>query len=199
MDRELLSRHAKAALGTTGCPGGEVQTRLGAGQDDQAREAAVEFQDIFGKENFYCEIMDHGIDIERRTMNELLGLAKELGMPLVATNDLHYTHAGDADAHAALLCVQSASTLDDPNRFKFDSQEFYLKSAAEMKALFSDSPAASRRSTAPRPTTRWASSTRWGSPATSASSPPSSAGRATTASGSAPVAGRPQALSSPTR
>jgi DNA polymerase-3 subunit alpha len=142
MDRELLSRYAEGVIATTGCVGGEVQTRLRLGQYDQARKAAAEFQDIFGKENFYCEIMDHGIDIERRTMNELLGLAKELGMPLVATNDLHYTHAGDADAHAALLCVQSASTLDDPNRFKFDSQEFYLKSAAEMKALFSDYPEA---------------------------------------------------------
>ncbi|GAA3744451.1 DNA polymerase III subunit alpha [Leifsonia bigeumensis] len=142
MDRELLSRYAEGVIATTGCVGGEVQTRLRLGQYDEARKAAAEFQDIFGKENFYCEIMDHGIDIERRTMTELLALAKELGMPLVATNDLHYTHPGDADAHAALLCVQSASTLDDPNRFKFDSQEFYLKSAAEMRALFSDHPEA---------------------------------------------------------
>ncbi|MBB5632034.1 DNA polymerase-3 subunit alpha [Cryobacterium mesophilum] len=142
MDREILSRYAEGVIATTGCVGGEVQTRLRLGQYDEARKAAAEFQDIFGKENFYCEIMDHGIDIERRTMAELLGLARELGMPLVATNDLHYTHAGDAEAHAALLCVQSGSTLDDPNRFKFDSQEFYLKSAGEMRALFSDYPEA---------------------------------------------------------
>lgn len=142
MDRELLQRYSEGVIATTGCVGGEVQTRLRLGQYSQARAAAAEFQDIFGKENFYCEIMDHGIDIERRTMSELLRLAKELDMPLVATNDLHYTHAGDAEAHAALLCIQSASTLDDPNRFKFDSQEFYLKSAAEMRALFSDHPEA---------------------------------------------------------
>ena len=142
MDRELLQRYSEGVIATTGCVGGEVQTRLRLGQYDEARKAASDFQDIFGKENFFCEIMDHGIDIERRTMTELLGLAKELGMPLVASNDLHYTHAADAGAHAALLCVQSASTLDDPNRFKFDSSEFYLKSAAEMRAVFSDHPEA---------------------------------------------------------
>ncbi len=86
--------------------GGEVQTRLRLGQYDAAKAAAAEFRDIFGKENFYAEVMDHGIDIERRTMKDLLRLAKELDLPLVATNDLHYTHAHDATAHAALLCVQ---------------------------------------------------------------------------------------------
>ncbi len=140
MDRELLSTYAKGVIATTGCVGGEVQTRLRLGQYDEARKAAAEFQDIFGKENFFAEIMDHGIDIERRTMSDLLRLAKDLGLPLLATNDLHYTHAHDATAHAALLCVQSASTLDDPNRFKFDSDEFYLKSAAQMRAMFSDHP-----------------------------------------------------------
>jgi len=142
MDRELLSRYSKGIIATTGCVGGEVQTRLRLGQYDEAKKAAADFQDIFGKENFFAEIMDHGIDIERRTMNELIRLAKELGMPLVASNDLHYTHAHDATAHAALLCVQSASTLDDPNRFKFDSDEFYLKSAAQMRHLFRDHPEA---------------------------------------------------------
>ncbi len=140
MDRDLLSRFSKGVIATTGCVGGEVQTRLRLGQYAEARAAAAEFQDIFGKENFFAEIMDHGITIERRTINDLLRLANELDMPLVATNDLHYTHAHDATAHAALLCVQSASTLDDPNRFKFDSDEFYLKSAAQMRALFSEHP-----------------------------------------------------------
>jgi DNA polymerase-3 subunit alpha len=142
MDRELLSKYAKGVIATTGCVGGEVQTRLRLGQYDEARQAAADFQDIFGKGNFFAEIMDHGIDIERRTMNDLLRLAKDLGLPLVASNDLHYTHAHDATAHAALLCVQSASTLDDPNRFKFDSNEFYLKSAGEMRHLFRDHPEA---------------------------------------------------------
>ena len=142
MDRELLSKYSKGVIATTGCVGGEVQTRLRLGQYAEARKAAADFQDIFGKENFFAEIMDHGIDIERRTMQDLLKLAKEMGMPLVASNDLHYTHAHDATAHAALLCVQSASTLDDPNRFKFDSDEFYLKSAAQMRDLFRDHPEA---------------------------------------------------------
>jgi DNA polymerase-3 subunit alpha len=142
MDRELLSKYAKGIIATTGCVGGEVQTRLRLGQYDEARRAAADFQDIFGKGNFFAEIMDHGIDIERRTMEDLLRLAKDLGLPLVATNDLHYTHAHDATAHAALLCVQSASTLDDPNRFKFDSDEFYLKSADQMRHLFRDYPEA---------------------------------------------------------
>ena len=142
MDRELLSQYSRGIIATTGCVGGEVQTRLRLGQYGEARKAAADFRDIFGAGNFFAEVMDHGIDIERRTMEDLLRLAKDLGLPLVATNDLHYTHAHDATAHAALLCVQSASTLDDPNRFKFDADEFYLKSASQMRHLFRDHPEA---------------------------------------------------------
>ena len=142
MDRELLAQYSKGVIATTGCVGGEVQTKLRLGLYQEAREAAAEFRDIFGPENFFAEIMDHGIGIERRTINELVDLAKDLKIPLLATNDLHYTHAHDADAHAALLCVQSASTLADPNRFKFDGNEFYLKSPAQMRAIFKDLPEA---------------------------------------------------------
>lgn len=142
MDRELLNTYGKGLIATTGCPGGEIQTRLRIGQYAEARQAAAEFRDIFGAENFFVEIMDHGLDVERRVVSDLIKLSKDLGLPLVATNDLHYTHAHDADAHAALLCVQSGSTLDDPNRFKFESNEFYLKSAAEMRRLFADYPEA---------------------------------------------------------
>lgn len=142
MDRDLLNTYGKGLIATTGCPGGEIQTRLRIGQYAEAREAAAEFRDIFGAENFFVEIMDHGLDIERRVVTDLIKLSADLGLPLVATNDLHYTHAHDADAHAALLCVQSGSTLDDPNRFKFESNEFYLKSAAEMRRLFADYPEA---------------------------------------------------------
>ncbi|GAB3579317.1 DNA polymerase III subunit alpha [Leifsonia lichenia] len=142
MDRELLNRYSKGIIATTGCPSGEVQTRLRLGQYDEAKKAAAEFRDIFGKENFFAEIMDHGLGIERRIMADLIRLAKELDIPLVATNDLHYTHAADAKSHAALLCVQSGSTLDDPNRFKFDADEFYLKTAEEMRQLFRDHPEA---------------------------------------------------------
>ena len=142
MDRELLDRYGKGIIATTGCPSGEVQTRLRLGQYDKAKEAAAEFRDIFGKDNFFCELMDHGLDIERQVRADLLKLAKELDLPLVATNDLHYTHQEDAKAHGALLCVQSGSTLMDPNRFKFDSDEFYLKSAAEMRHLWREVPEA---------------------------------------------------------
>ncbi|MGH1551059.1 DNA polymerase III subunit alpha [Leifsonia poae] len=142
MDRELLSRYSKGIIATTGCPSGEVQTRLRLGQYEAARAAAADFRDIFGKENFFAEIMDHGLGIERRIMSDLIRLAKDLGLPLVATNDLHYTHAEDAKSHAALLCVQSGSTLDDPNRFKFDADEFYLKTPEQMRQLFRDYPEA---------------------------------------------------------
>ena len=142
MDREILSQYSEGLIATTGCPSGEVQTRLRLGQYDAAKKAASEFRDIFGKENFFCEIMDHGLGIERRIMSDLIRLAKDLDLPLVATNDLHYTHAHDSTSHAALLCVQSGSTLDDPNRFKFDSEEFYLKSADQMRQLFRDYPEA---------------------------------------------------------
>jgi DNA polymerase-3 subunit alpha len=142
MDRELLSSYKDGLIATTGCPSGEVQTRLRLGQYEEAKKAAADFRDIFGKENFFAEIMDHGLGIERRIMGDLIRLAKDLDLPLVATNDLHYTHAHDSTSHAALLCVQSGSTLDDPNRFKFDADEFYLKSAAQMRDLFRDHPEA---------------------------------------------------------
>lgn len=143
MDRELLSRYSSGVIATTGCPSGEVQTRLRLGQYDEAVRAAADFRDIFGADNYFVELMDHGLGLEKRIMPDLLRLAGDLGLPLLATNDLHYTTAGDADAHAALLCVQSGSTLDDPKRFKFDSNEFYLKTPAQMRQLFSDFPEAS--------------------------------------------------------
>ncbi|MGA7147807.1 MAG: DNA polymerase III subunit alpha [Microbacterium sp.] len=142
MDRELLQKYGKGLIATTGCPSGEVQTRLRLGQYDAARAAAAEFQDLFGKENYFAEIMDHGLSIERRVMTDLLRIAKDLDIPLVATNDLHYTHQHDASSHAALLCVQSGSTLDDPKRFKFDGDGYYVKSPAEMRQVFRDHPEA---------------------------------------------------------
>ncbi|MBW1637626.1 DNA polymerase III subunit alpha [Microbacterium resistens] len=142
MDREILQKYSKGLIATTGCPSGEIQTRLRLGQYDAARAAAAEFQDIFGKENYFAEIMDHGLEIERRVTGDLLKIAKDLGIPLVGTNDLHYTHQHDAKSHAALLCVQSGSTLDDPNRFKFDGDGYYVKSAAEMRQVFRDHPVA---------------------------------------------------------
>jgi DNA polymerase-3 subunit alpha len=133
IDRELLQQYGRGIIATTGCLGGEVQTWLRIGDFEKACVAAAEFRDIFGAENFYLELMDHGVDVQRRVNEDLLRLGKRLGLPPVATNDLHYTFPDDADAHAVLLCVQSGSTLADPKRFKFDSNELFLKSPAQMR------------------------------------------------------------------
>jgi DNA polymerase-3 subunit alpha len=140
MDRELISRYADGLIATTGCPGGEIQTRLRMGNYKEALRAASDYRDIFGANNFFLEVMDHQIDIESRVKADLLKLGKELKLPLLATNDLHYTRHEDAAAHEALLCVQSGSTLADPKRFKFDNDEFYLKTPAQMRELFKDIP-----------------------------------------------------------
>ncbi len=142
MDRELLSKYGKGLIATTGCPGGEVQTRLRLGQYDEAIKTAAEFRDIFSEGNFFVEVMDHGLDIEKRVRDDLLRLAKDLNLPLVATNDLHYTNQEDHEAHDALLCVQVGSNIYDQNRFKFESQEYYLKSAQQMREIFKDIPEA---------------------------------------------------------
>ena len=142
MDRELLQTYGKGLIGTTGCPSGEVQTFLHFGKYKEALETAADFRDILGKGNYYVELMDHGLDIERRVRNDLLRLAKDLNLPLVATNDLHYTKQADSVAQEALLCINSGSTLSDPGRFKFDSNEFYLKTPEQMRELFRDVPEA---------------------------------------------------------
>jgi DNA polymerase-3 subunit alpha len=140
MDRELLSTYSAGLIATTGCPGGEIQTRLRLGQYKEAIEAASAYRDIFGEGNFFCELMDHSLEIEKRVRDDLLKLAKDLSLPLVATNDLHYTHRDDAGAHEILLCIQSGSTMADPKRFKFEGDSFYLKSAAEMRHIWRDFP-----------------------------------------------------------
>ncbi len=141
-DRELLHRYAKGLIATTGCPSGEVQTYLRLGQYQQAVESAAEFRDIFGAGNFYVELMDHGLEIETRVRADLLRLARDLGLPLVATNDLHYVHATDAEDHDTLLCVSAGANKDTPGRFRFDGNGYYLKSPAEMRALFAELPEA---------------------------------------------------------
>ena len=133
MDRELLARYSSGIIATTGCPSGEVQTRLRLGQFEEALSAASDYRDIFGGDNFFLELMDHGLAIERSVRSGLLELGKKLGLQPIATNDSHYVTRDQADSHAALLCVQSGKTLDDPNRFKFDGDGYYLKSAAEMR------------------------------------------------------------------
>ena len=133
MDTELLERYSEGIMATTGCPSGEVQTRLRLGHDEEAFKAAAKYQEIFGKDNFYLELMHHDLDIEMRVRDGLLDIGKRLGLPPVATNDSHYVHQDDAVHHEALLCVQSGKTLTDPNRFKFSGDGYYIKSAAEMR------------------------------------------------------------------
>ncbi|MDO5635021.1 MAG: DNA polymerase III subunit alpha [Micrococcus sp.] len=148
IDRELLSQYSSGLIATTGCPSGEVQTRLRLGQFREAMEAASELKDIFGAGNFYCELMQHGLDIERRVTEDLRRLAKQLELPLVATNDLHYTYEHDHKAHEALLALQSGSKLNEPSydeggsRFAFSGTEYYLKSPRQMRDLFSEVPEA---------------------------------------------------------
>ncbi|MFD7449157.1 DNA polymerase III subunit alpha [Kitasatospora sp. NPDC059827] len=142
MDRELIAANATGIIATTGCPSGEVQTRLRLGQYDEAVKAAGAYQDIFGKENYFLELMDHGLSIEQDVREDLLRLAKDLNIPLLATNDSHYVTADQADAHDSLLCVGVGKNKDDPNRFKFNGSGYYVKTAEEMRELFRELPEA---------------------------------------------------------
>jgi DNA polymerase-3 subunit alpha len=141
-DRELLEAYGRGIIATTGCPSGEVNRWLQADRYDKAVAAAADYRDILGPDHFFVELMDHGLGIERQTRADLVRLARDLGLPLLATNDLHYTFQGDADAHEVLLCVQTGKTLADPGRFRFDARDFYLKSPAEMRGLWAELPEA---------------------------------------------------------
>ncbi|MGX9672441.1 DNA polymerase III subunit alpha [Mycobacterium sp. HM-7] len=136
MDAEIIAEHSAGIIATTGCPSGEVQTRLRLGHEQEALAAAAKWQDIFGKENFFLELMDHGIEIERRVREGLLDVGKKLGIPPLATNDCHYVTREASHNHEALLCIQTGKTLSDPTRFKFDGDGYYLKSAADMRAMW---------------------------------------------------------------
>lgn len=142
MDKDVLSTYSKGVIASSGCPSGIIQTRLRLGQFDEALRAAGEMQDIFGRDNFYIELMDHGLAIEQRVTSQLLEIAKKLNAPLLATNDSHYVHEADRGAQDAMLCINSGSRLDDPNRFKFDGSGYYIKSAQEMRELFKELPEA---------------------------------------------------------
>lgn len=138
MDKEILAEHSKGLIVSTGCPSGAIQTRLRLGQYDEAVREAGELQEIFGRDNVFLELMDHGIDIEKRVRDDLLRLGKQMGLPPIATNDSHYNNPEDAAAHDALICVASGKRLSDTNRLKFDGGGYYIKSAAEMRELWAD-------------------------------------------------------------
>jgi DNA polymerase III subunit alpha len=137
-DWELLERHHDGLIATTGCLGGVVLQALLRGDFEKATTLAGRLQDIFGRPSLFVELQDHGLPEQHKTNPELIRLAQRIGAPLLATNDSHYVSRADAESHDALLCVQTGSVKDDPNRFKFHGDEHYLKTAAEMRALFRD-------------------------------------------------------------
>ncbi|TDC68680.1 DNA polymerase III subunit alpha [Streptomyces hainanensis] len=135
MDRETIAQHSEGLIASTGCPSGEVQTRLRLGQPEEAMQAASDYRDMFGKDRYFLELMDHGLDIETRVRDGLLEIGRKLGIPPIVTNDSHYTYEHESSAHDALLCVQTGKNLSDPDRFRFDGSGYYLKSAEEMYAI----------------------------------------------------------------
>jgi len=141
-DWELLERHHKGIIATTGCLGGVVLQALLQGDEELALTRAARLQDIFGRDSLFVELQDHGIPEQRRTNPQLLALARRLRAPLLATNDGHYVHQSDALGHDALLCVQTGALLADENRFRFHGDQHYLKSTGEMRSLFSELPEA---------------------------------------------------------
>ncbi len=150
IDLELLAEHSEGIIATSGCLGGLVPQLLapdavseegnqGDERDfDAAVAAAGRFQDVFGRDNFFIEIQDHGIDAQRRVMGDLLDISRRIDAPLLATNDAHYTHREEHEAHDVLLCIQTGSLRNEPGRLRFEGSDFYLKSAAEMRELFPD-------------------------------------------------------------
>src|SRR5580704_3040862 len=138
MDKEIIAEHSAGLMASTGCPSGELQTRLRLGQEAEALRAAAEYQDIFGKENYFLELMDHGLDIERRVRDGLMEIGRKLGIPPVVTNDSHYSREQDSVSHDLLLCIQTGKTLADADRFKFDGSGYYIKSPQEMYAVRTD-------------------------------------------------------------
>src|SRR6266446_140569 len=148
VDRELLAQHADGLLVLSGCLNSEVSRLLSAGDDTKARETAGWYQEVFGKDAYFMEVQSHGIDEQSRVTEGTVKIARQLGAPLCGTNDSHYVDAGHAKAHEALLCIQTSSSMGDPNRWRFSTEEFYLKSADEMRAVFKDLPEAYRNTLA---------------------------------------------------
>ncbi|PYO09351.1 MAG: DNA polymerase III subunit alpha [Candidatus Rokuibacteriota bacterium] len=148
VDRELLAQHADGLLVLSGCLNSEVSRMLSAGDAVRARETAGWYQEVFGKDHYFMEVQAHGLEEQERVMAETLRIAKSIGAPVVGTNDSHYLEGGHARAHEALLCIQTGTNLQDTGRFRFSTQEFYIKSAEEMARVFADLPEACRNTLA---------------------------------------------------
>ena len=136
VSKEFLSKHTEGLIAFSGCLAGEVNQHLMKDKYDEAKRTAGMFHEMFGKGNFFLEIQDHGLEPDKGVCDALFRMEKDLNIPLIATNDSHYVAADDSRAHEILLCVQTAGSMNDPNRFKFDTQEFYIKSAEEMHRTF---------------------------------------------------------------
>ena len=142
MDWELLEKYHEGLIATTGCLGGHVLQSLLKDDYKDAKIKAARLQEIFGKDNLFVEIQDHGLAAQTKTNPQLLQIAQEIGAPVIATNDSHYVHRHDSDAHDALLCVQTNSMINDPKRFRFEGTEHYLKTSNEMRYVFREVPEA---------------------------------------------------------
>jgi DNA polymerase-3 subunit alpha len=140
VSKRYLAEHAKGLIGFSGCLSGELCEELLEGNYEKARGVAQQYEDIFGKGNFYLEIQDQGLEQEKKIHEALFRLERESGIPLVATNDSHYLCGEDSHAHDVMLCVQTGSKIHDKERFRFDSDQFFVKGADEMERLFPDSP-----------------------------------------------------------
>jgi DNA polymerase-3 subunit alpha len=138
IDRELLRQHVDGLIGTSACLQGEVNWHLVRGETDQAVAAARELQAIFGEGNFYLEIQNHGLDLEKLVIPKIDAISRETGIHLVATNDCHYLRQQDWEAHDALLCIQTNKVVEDRDRMRYNTDQIYFKSAAEMEKLFGD-------------------------------------------------------------
>jgi DNA polymerase III subunit alpha len=142
VDKELLAKHSEGLIILSGCLSGEVLNALANGQEERAREAACWYQEHFGAGHYFLEVQRHDLDGEGAFNEALMRLSRDLHIPLVATNDCHYLHAEDAEAHEVLLCIQTGKSLSDPKRFAFSTPDFYFKSPQEMATRFRDLPGA---------------------------------------------------------
>ena len=136
VDKELLRKYSKGIIALSACLAGEVQRYLTKGLYDEAKKTALEYQEIFGEDNYFLELQDHGIPEQGLVNQQLIKMSQETGIELVATNDVHYTYAEDAKPHDILLCIQTGKKLSDENRMRYEGGQYYVKSPEEMEKLF---------------------------------------------------------------
>jgi DNA polymerase-3 subunit alpha len=148
VDHETLARHSKSVIATSSCLAGEIPEALLEGREADARRVLDRYLQIFGRDNFYLEVQDHGLQEQHTVIRHVKQFAAEYGLPLLATNDCHYVNREDAEFHDVVLCIQTGKTLQDPKRLKFDTTEFYLKTPEEMTRLFSEMPESCRNTLA---------------------------------------------------